>query len=104
MRLKEKLRETFGLKGELTLINKYTIAVFCFLVWITFFDRYNLMNQYSLSQNVNLLENKKKDYEDLLEKVLVDRKEINNNIEKYGRENYYFHKDNEEIIIIKENN
>ena len=104
MRLKEKLQETFGLKGELTFINKYTITVLGFLVWITFFDRYNLMNQYSLSQNVNLLENKKKDYEDLLEKVLVERKEINNNIEKYGREHYYFHKDNEEIIIIKENN
>ena len=82
-------------------VNKYTLTILVFLVWLAFFDKYNFITQYKLSNNVEKLENQKSDYERMLEEALVERETINKNIEKYGREKYLFHKDNEEIIIIK---
>ena len=82
-------------------INKYSIAIVSFVVWISFFDRFNLVAQYKLSQSVEELESKKADYEALLSQALVEREVINKDIEKYGREKYLFQKDNEEIILIK---
>ena len=54
-----------------------------------------------LSANVRQLEEQNADYEDLLSKALIERETINQDIEKYGREKYYFHKKNEEVILIK---
>ena len=81
--------------------NKYNIAIFAFVIWLSFFDRYSFVTQYKLIQNVNQLEEKKADYEELLEKALVERQQINNDIEKYGREKYFFHKPDEVVILIK---
>jgi len=81
--------------------NKYTIAIIAFLVWISFFDRYNLVTQYKLSKSVKELVQEKKDYEAELEEALAERKAINSDIEKYAREKYLFHKDNEQVILIK---
>ncbi len=82
-------------------INKYSIAIVAFVIWISFFDRFNLVAQYKLSQSVEELESKKANYEALLSQALVEREVINKDIEKYGREKYLFQKDNEEIILIK---
>ncbi len=101
MNIKEKLLDTFQSIRLSNFFNKYYITAFAFVVWLSFFDRYNLMTQYKLSQNVKLLENKKQDYENLLEEALVERKIIKSDIEKYGREKYLFHKPDEEIILIK---
>ena len=101
MNFKEKLLEIITFSKDKPFINKYTLVIFGFLVWVSFFDRYNLVTQYKLSQNVQLLENKKVEYENQLEKALIERDVINRDIEKYGREKYFFHKDNEEIILIK---
>jgi cell division protein FtsB len=82
-------------------LNKYTIAIIAFVIWISFFDRYNLITQYKLSRSVKELTLEKTDYEAELEKAIADRKAINSDIEKYAREKYLFHKDNEQVILIK---
>ena len=82
-------------------LNKYTIAIIAFVVWISFFDRYNLITQYKLSASVNELIQDKENYESELKLALEERKAINSDIEKYAREKYLFHKDNEQVIIIK---
>lgn len=81
--------------------NKYTIAIIAFLIWISFFDRYNLITQYKLSQTVDELVEERENYKKDLEIVLAERKAINSDIEKYAREKYLFHKDNEQVILIK---
>ena len=79
-------------------INKYTFTVLVFVVWLAFFDKYSFAIQYQLSQNVKELESQKADYEEQLADALIERKTINSDIEKYGREKYLFHKEGEEII------
>lgn len=82
-------------------LNKYSIAVIVFCIWIGFADRYSIVNQVKLSKTINRLENSKADYEKQLKDALVERSVINSNIEKYAREKYLFHKDNEQVMLIK---
>ena len=81
--------------------NKYTAAIFIFCVWIGFVDKYSMINQVKLSKNVKRLEAAKADYEKQLEEAIIERDDINSNIEKYAREKYLFHKDNEQVILVK---
>lgn len=101
MNLKEKLQNSLHSLKSKNYFNKYYIAIFAFVIWLSFFDRFSLITQYKLSQNLQELEDKKADYEELLAKALVERNTINSDIEKYGREKYYFHKPDEKIILIK---
>jgi cell division protein FtsB len=82
-------------------LNKYALTVIVFVIWVSFFDRYNLINQVKLSNSVSTLQEAKADYEKQLEEALKEREIINQDIEKYAREKYLFHKDNEKVILIK---
>lgn len=95
--LSDKLKLNWRLPG----LNKYSVAVFIFCVWIGFIDRYSLVNQFKLSKTVNRLETAKAEYESQLELALREREVINSNIEKFARERYLFHKDNEKIILVE---
>ena len=97
--LSDKLKLSWRLPG----LNKYSIAVFIFCIWIGFIDRYSIVNQFKLSKSVKRLETAKADYEKQLEDALKQREVINSDIEKFARETYLFHKDNEKIILVNEN-
>jgi len=83
-----------------SLLNKYNAAIFIFCIWIGFIDRYSLINQFKLSKTLKKLEASKADYEQQLMEARREREIINSDIEKYAREKYLFHKDNEEVILI----
>lgn len=87
--------------SQKSFINKYTLTVLAFVVWLSLFDKYSFSTQYELSQTVNELQNQKTNYQKQLEEAIVERKTMNNDIEKYGREKYLFHREGEEIILIK---
>lgn len=95
------LLKSFSLDGEFNWINKYTLVLCVFVIWIGFVDRYSFVNQFKLSQRVNRLEQAKAQYESQLEEAKKEREIINSDIEKFAREKYLFHKDNEEVILIK---
>ncbi len=101
MNLKEKVLEKLQSVSSKSFFNKYYLAIFAFVIWLSFFDRYSFYTQYKLTQAVNQLEEKKEDYELQLEKALVERQTIESDIEKYGREKYFFHRPDEEVILIK---
>ena len=42
--------------------NKYLIAIVLFIVWITFFDNFNLIKQSKIKKNIKQLEENKKFY------------------------------------------
>ena len=101
MGLMEKLRNPSNLLTQWSWLNKYTIAVIAFILWLGFFDKYNVFTQFKLSQTLNELAEKKSFYELELEKAIKEREVINSDIEKYAREKYLMHKDNEQVIIIE---
>ncbi len=101
MNLINIVRQVVKSTDEVNYLNKYTLVIIAFVIWVSFFDRYSLITQFKLSRNVDKLEERKADYEKQLEEAIVERQTINRDIEKYGREKYYFHKPDEQIILIK---
>jgi cell division protein FtsB len=81
-------------------MNKFIFTLLIFLTWIVFFDKYNFFAQIRLKRSTLKLE---QEYEKIKQDIIViknEKEELDSNKEKYGREKYYLHKDNEEVFII----
>lgn len=81
-------------------MNKFVFTLLIFLTWIVFFDKYNFFAQIRLKRSTLKLE---QEYEQIKKDIIVvknEKEELDSNKEKYGREKYYLHKDNEEVFII----
>ncbi len=81
--------------------NKYGIVFIIFVIWMTFFDSQNIFVQYSLSKRINDLEKEKLEFLAKYEETEQQKSYIDNDIEKFAREKFYMHKENEEVFIIK---
>ena len=87
--------------------NKYSIAIFLFIIWIVFFDNYNLIKQYKIKKNIKELEENKLFYSNEIEKDSIEYKELLNNEEereRFAREKFLMKKENEDIYIIRKDN
>jgi cell division protein DivIC len=87
--------------------NRYLIITAAFVVWVVFFDQNSLINQWKLGKEIKLLEQNKSFYAQEVEKLRRENKELFGdvrNLEKFGRENFYMKKADEEIIIIQRDN
>jgi hypothetical protein len=87
--------------------NKYSIAIFLFIIWIIFFDNYNLIKQYKIKKNIKELEENKLFYSNEIEKDSIEYKELLNNKEereRFAREKFLMKKENEDIYIIRRDN
>ena len=98
------LKSEFEIKKLLPLLkNKFFLAAFAFIVWITLFDQNNLIERYQLSKELNQIE---KDRAYYLEKIKEDAarlKELqtnDENLEKFAREQYFMKKENEDVFVI----
>jgi len=83
--------------------NKYFLAVAAFIVWMLFFDRNDVLEQYEYRSAVNKLQEEKDFYVNEIAKVKKDLDELNtdlNTAEKFAREKYFMKKDNEDVFVI----
>nr|WP_275126009.1 septum formation initiator family protein [Zhouia amylolytica] len=83
--------------------NIYVLILTVFVIWMLFFDANSLLTHIELQQEINKLEKQK---EHLQKEIAKDKKTINKlkneqELERFGREEYYLKKDNEEIYIIE---
>ena len=99
MKIKEKLQQ-FELKSYRLWLNKYTISLLCFVVWLLFFDKYNLSTQRKLTKSISKIEKEKVSFDEKIHETKLQLANIDENKEKYARERYYMHKPNEEIVVI----
>lgn len=82
-------------------VNKYTVVLSLFLIWITFIDGNSLITLYHLKKQVKELESEKISYQEKLSNAIVAKQNLEKNQEKFARETYYLHKSNEEVLIIE---
>lgn len=85
--------------------NRYVLALISFVVWISFFDRNDLISQHSYKNMLEKLNNEKDYYRNEISKNRKDLNELvtnSKNLEKFARERYLMKKDNEDIFIIVE--
>ncbi|MEI6312391.1 MAG: septum formation initiator family protein [Bacteroidota bacterium] len=85
--------------------NKYFITSVVYLLWILFFNDYNLIFQWQKSKELADLKDKKTYFIKEIAQVNQDKKDLFSNtesLEKFAREKYYMKKDNEDIYLIEE--
>ena len=87
--------------------NKYLIAIVLFIVWITFFDNFNLIKQSKIKKNIKQLEKNKKFYIEEITKDSSEYYDLLNDAEKrekFAREKFLMKKEDEDVYIIRRKN
>ncbi|MBR1850975.1 MAG: septum formation initiator family protein [Bacteroidales bacterium] len=93
------------LKSLKFLGNKYVIATIIFLLLILFLDDYNLMDTRRLRRQVKELRAEERELRNDMVEDSVRAASLRGNldaIERYGRENYYMKRSDEDIYVIKD--
>jgi hypothetical protein len=83
--------------------NKYVLALIFFGLWMLFFDRNSMINQYRLVSTLHQLENEKTYYKTEIindSTALVRLQNNDEELERYAREKYLMKRDNEDIYLI----
>ena len=83
--------------------NKFFLVAVAFVVWMTFFDKNDLLSQYQYHQQVTKLEQERDFYKTETDKVSKDLEELTSNpqqLEKFAREKYLMRKDNEDVFVV----
>ena len=87
--------------------NKYLIVVILFIVWITFFDNFNIIKQSKIKKNIKQLEENKKFYIQEITKDSTEYYDLLNDAEKrekFAREKFLMKKEDEDVYIIRRKN
>src|SRR5450830_1937045 len=84
-------------------INKYTITLLLFVIWMVFFDSSSVLNRMKYREKLNSLKQEKHFFLEeikkdsiLSQKLLLDTSEI----EKFARENYLMKKEKEDVFLV----
>ncbi|MCG8475037.1 MAG: septum formation initiator family protein [Cytophagales bacterium] len=83
--------------------NFYFVVSAVFLVWLTFLDSNDLINQMRLQNKLKSLKEEKEYYQKQIEEVKKSRKELltsGEQLEKFAREKYFMKKKSEDLFII----
>ncbi|MGY3213473.1 FtsB family cell division protein [Mucilaginibacter sp. HD30] len=83
--------------------NKFFLVTVAFIVWMTFFDKNDLLSQYQYHQEVTKLEQERDFYKTETDKVSKDLEQLTSNpqqLEKFAREKYLMRKDNEDVFVV----
>lgn len=83
--------------------NKYLLAFLVFLAWMFFFDKNDMISQYTYRSKVTKLKEERDFYQKEIASVKKDLSELDSDmttVEKFAREKYYMKKDNEDVYVI----
>jgi cell division protein FtsB len=83
--------------------NKYLLVIVALGVWLLFFDKNDLFSQWARRAEVKKLENDVQYYKDEIDRNKKEMIELQSNpksLEKFAREHYLMHRDNEDIFIL----
>lgn len=85
---------------------RYLIVIILFAVWITFIDQTNLRFKANLKGDIEYLKSKIEIYKEEIRKNEKYYRDLTTNPdakERLAREEYYMHRDNEDVFIIVDN-
>lgn len=85
--------------------NKFIVTSIIFVLWVTFFDQYNLIDRFKSIRELDKLEDDMVYYREKIteDSVKLYQLETNNdNLERFAREQFLMKKDNEDVFIIEE--
>lgn len=83
--------------------NKYFLSAVAFVIWVGLFDENNLIESHQLNKEIRTI-NKEKEY--YLTRISEDAARLRelqtntDNLEKFAREQYLMHRENEDVFVI----
>lgn len=86
---------------SIKLANKYLLVSIFFLVWVLFIDKHSVVKQRGLTKTIHKLETEMDLAKQKYELALETKKDIEENPEQYARDNYYMHRSDETVFVIK---
>jgi len=81
--------------------NKFFLILVLFFGWLVFFDKHDILTQIKLQRTVNQLESEKVEYRQKIKQAQQERLDLEQNKEKFAREQYYMKKSDEEVFVIE---
>jgi cell division protein DivIC len=83
--------------------NKYFMASAAFVLWVGLFDENNLIERHQLNSEIREIEKEKEYYLSRISEDAARLKELQtntDNLEKFAREQYIMHRDDEDVFVI----
>jgi len=81
--------------------NRFFLILVLFTFWMVFFDKHDVITQFRLQRTVNQLESDKVEYREKIKQAQQDRLDLDQNKEKFAREQYYMKKNDEDVFVIE---
>jgi len=84
-------------------INKYTITLVAFAVWMILFDSSSILSRMKYREKLNSLKQEKQFFlEEIRKDSILSQKLLSDSteIEKFARENYLMKKDKEDVYLV----
>lgn len=81
----------------------YIVSATIFTVWLSFFDRSNIVTQIQMKMNLRELESQKEFYINELQLIKKEENMVlgdKNSLEKFARERYIMKKEGETVFVI----
>lgn len=85
--------------------NKYVLSLAVFVIWISFFDRNDLLTQWDRKQELQKLETSTTFYEKEIAATKKSLTDLNNEpaiLEKFAREQFFLKRPDEDLFIISD--
>lgn len=82
---------------------RYLLTFLTFGVYMYFFDQYRMPVAWSIFSDLKMLEAEKEEYTQLISKLREDKRDFENNYEKFAREKYFMSRSDEDVFIIQQN-
>ncbi|GAB4427185.1 MAG: septum formation initiator family protein [Bacteroidia bacterium] len=82
---------------------KYFLVLAFTGVWMLFFDRYNLVSQYQMKQQLETVERDRTHYREALRLIEAEQQKMGSDteaLENYAREKYQMKRANEDVYVI----
>ena len=86
-------------------VNKYTVVLAAFAIYIAFFDDYSLLERFKLQRKKDNLKHETEIYDEQIaatEQKISDLNKNDSTLERYAREQYLMHADDEDVYLIEE--
>ena len=83
--------------------NRYFIVTMVFIVWVLFFDNNNLISWVRTLGQYSANKSQQRYYKEKIQQTENNLRQLQSNkdsLEKFARENYYFHRQDEHVFIV----
>ena len=98
----QKFLQLFPKSVRKYLLNRYLLAIGIFLMVLLFFGQYSLNTQWKLRKSEQRLQQDKNYYQQEIDRAWEEKRDLEENTEKYAREKYKMSKKDEDVFIFED--